>query len=217
MTRLRAARRMRGRVQIARGIKRAFDVTGAAGGLLVAAPVLASVAIAVRASLGTPVLFRQERLGLGGKKFVLYKFRTMSDARDASGNLLPDDQRLTPIGRFIRTTSLDELPQLWNVLRGEMSLVGPRPLPVKYLPRYNARQARRHEVRPGLTGWTQVHGRNANTWDEKFDLDIWYLDHWSLWVDAKVIALTVLRLLDPQHASVPEFMGNGHEPPTASA
>ncbi len=138
----------------------------------------------------------------------------MSDARDKDGNLLSDEARLTRVGRLVRSSSLDELPQLWNVLRGEMSLVGPRPLLVQYLPRYSPEQARRHEVRPGITGWTQVRGRNANSWEEKFALDLWYLDHWSLWLDAKILALTVLRVLQRQgisregHATMPEFMGN---------
>ena len=192
----------------ARQIKRAFDVVASAMGLVCASPALAMGAVAIRATLGSPALFRQERLGLHGRPFRIVKFRTMSDERDASGNLMSDEERLNWVGRFMRITSMDELPQLWNVLVGEMSLVGPRPLLVRYLPRYNAFQARRHEVRPGLTGWTQVHGRNANSWDEKFALDIWYLDHWSLWLDTKILALTVLRIFDPNHATVSEFMGN---------
>jgi sugar transferase EpsL len=209
-------------VDVARGIKRAFDVVGSAVGLVVASPILLGGALAIRWTLGPPAFFRQERLGLGGKPFRLIKFRTMSDARDRDGKLLPDEQRLNRVGRFIRSSSLDELPQLWNVLKGEMSLVGPRPLLLQYLPRYSPEQARRHSVRPGLTGWTQVHGRNANTWEEKFDLDLWYLNHWSLWVDAKVIGLTILRVIERQgitnegHATMPEFMGNA-EPTSVSS
>jgi lipopolysaccharide/colanic/teichoic acid biosynthesis glycosyltransferase len=198
----------------ARSIKRAFDVAASAVGLVVTSPVLIAGALAVRATLGPPAFFTQERVGVGGRPFRVIKFRTMSDARDKDGNLLPDEERLTGVGRFVRSSSLDELPQLWNVLRGEMSIVGPRPLLVRYLARYSPEQARRHEVRPGITGWTQVRGRNANSWEEKFALDLWYLDHWSLWLDARILALTVLRVLQRQgisregHATMPEFMGN---------
>jgi lipopolysaccharide/colanic/teichoic acid biosynthesis glycosyltransferase len=200
----------------ARAVKRALDLTFAATGLAVAAPVLVATAAAIRAT-GSPILFRQVRPGLHGKTFVLVKFRTMREANDASGKPLPDGARLTRLGRFLRTTSLDELPQLYNVLRGEMSLVGPRPLLVQYLPRYSATQARRHEVRPGITGWAQVHGRNAISWEEKFALDVWYVDHWSLWLDLRILGLTALRVLRPQgisragHATTPEFMGTPGE------
>ncbi len=163
--------------------------------LVVASPLLAVIALAVRLRLGGPVLFTQERAGLGGTTFMLYKFRTMTDTRDATGNLLPDDARLTRLGRFLRSSSLDELLELWNVARGEMALVGPRPLPVRYLPRYTATEARRHEVRPGLTGWAQVHGRNAVGWDERLALDVWYVDHRSLWLDLRIIGRTVGMVL----------------------
>jgi lipopolysaccharide/colanic/teichoic acid biosynthesis glycosyltransferase len=198
----------------ARSVKRAFDVAASVAGLIATSPLLMAGALAVRATLGRPAFFRQERLGLHGRTFRVVKFRTMSDARDKDGNLLPDEARLNRVGRFVRSSSLDEIPQLWNVLRGEMSLVGPRPLLVQYLARYNSEQARRHSVRPGITGWTQITGRNANSWDEKFALDLWYLDHWSLWLDAKILALTALRVLQRQgivhegHATMPEFMGN---------
>lgn len=163
--------------------------------LVLLSPLLLLVALVIRLSLGTPILFRQQRPGLNGQPFMLLKFRTMADRRDTAGRLLPDAQRLTPIGRFLRSTSLDELPELINVLRGEMSLVGPRPLLMAYLPRYNAQQARRHEVRPGITGWAQVNGRNALSWDEKFTLDVWYVDHVSLALDIKILALTVWKVL----------------------
>lgn len=198
----------------ARSVKRAFDVAASVVGLVATSPLLIGGALAVRATLGPPAFFRQERIGLHGRIFRVIKFRTMSDARDEGGRLLPDEARLNRVGRFVRSSSLDEFPQLWNVLRGEMSLVGPRPLLVQYLARYSPEQARRHEVRPGITGWTQVTGRNANSWDEKFALDLWYLDHWSLWLDAKILALTALRVLQRQgivhegHATMPEFMGN---------
>ena len=195
------------------GIKRAFDVAAAAVGLVVLSPVLAGVALAVRLRLGAPVLFRQERPGLHGRPFIMLKFRTMTDARDAAGRLLPDAERLTPLGRLLRSTSLDELPELWNVLRGDMSLVGPRPLLVRYLDRYTPEQARRHEVRPGLTGWAQVNGRNALTWEEKFALDVWYVDHASLALDLKILLLTLRRVLAREgisaagEATMPEFTG----------
>jgi sugar transferase EpsL len=172
------------------------------------------VAICVRLKLGSPVLFLQERSGLYGKPFTLIKFRTMTAARDATGVLLPDAERLTGFGLFLRNTSLDELPELWNVLRGDMSLVGPRPLLVQYLNRYTAEQMRRHEVRPGITGWAQVNGRNALSWEERFALDVWYVDHWSLWLDLKIIALTMLKILrregisQPGQATMQEFMGS---------
>jgi sugar transferase EpsL len=145
--------------------------------------------------IGSPVLFRQQRPGLHGKLFEMVKFRTMTDARDDSGKLFPDDVRLTKFGKFLRSTSLDELPELWNVLKGDMSLVGPRPLLVEYLPLYSAEQARRHDVKPGITGWAQVNGRNAISWEEKFNLDVWYVDHHSLWLDIKILFLTIKKVL----------------------
>jgi sugar transferase EpsL len=189
--------------------KRAFDIAAAAAGLCFLSPVILAASVAVRARMGAPILFRQRRPGLQGHPFTLIKFRTMTG--DAT---LPDAVRLTTVGRLLRATSLDELPQLWNVLRGDMSLVGPRPLLMQYLPRYTAEQARRHDVRPGMTGWAQVNGRNALTWDEKFALDVWYVDHWSLWLDAKILALTALRVFQHRgissegHATMPEFMGS---------
>lgn len=198
----------------ARWGKRLLDLIVALTALIVLAPVLAVLALLVRAKLGAPVLFRQTRPGLHGKPFTLYKFRTMTDARDAQGNLLPDAERLTPFGRFLRSTSLDELPELWNVLKGDMSLVGPRPLLMQYLDRYTPEQARRHEVRPGITGWAQVNGRNALSWDEKFRLDVWYVDNMSLWLDLRIVALTVWKILkregisQPGQATMEEFMGN---------
>jgi lipopolysaccharide/colanic/teichoic acid biosynthesis glycosyltransferase len=169
-------------------------VVGSGVGLILLAPVFLGVAAAVRLSLGSPVLFRQTRPGLGGKPFEMLKFRTMRDAHDARGNPLPDAERLTPLGRFLRATSLDELPELVNVLRGEMSLVGPRPLLMEYLPLYTPEQARRHEVRPGITGWAQVNGRNALSWEEKFRLDVWYVDHRSFWLDLRILARTVAKV-----------------------
>ncbi|MEJ5310881.1 MAG: sugar transferase [Anaerolineae bacterium] len=193
-------------------LKRLFDLLMTIPALLFLAPFLLALAFLVRLKLGAPVLFRQQRPGLHGKPFTLYKFRTMTDARDAQGALLPDAQRLTPFGRFLRSTSLDELPEFFNVLKGDMSLVGPRPLLMQYLDRYTPEQARRHEVRPGISGWAQVNGRNALTWEEKFALDVWYVDHVSLWLDLKIIALTVWKLLTregithPGEATMAEFM-----------
>ncbi len=194
-------------------IKRSIDIFGAAGGLLVLAPAAALSALAVRCSIGSPILFKQQRPGRNGKPFVLFKFRTMLDTVDADGKPLSDDARLTKTGKMLRALSLDELPQLWNVLRGEMSLVGPRPLLMQYLTRYTPRQARRHEVLPGITGWAQVHGRNALTHEQKFELDVWYVENWSVHLDAQVLWLTLSTLLRrsgiaaPQHATMPEFMG----------
>lgn len=193
--------------------KRAIDRALAGALLVTLSPVMAATALAIRVSMGSPVLFRQRRPGLHGRPFELVKFRTMTDARDASGAPLPDGRRLTRVGQLIRTTSLDELPQLWNVVRGEMSLVGPRPLLMEYLSRYTSEQARRHDVLPGITGWTQINGRNALQWEAKFALDVWYVDHWSLWLDAKILALTAAALLDRSgisqegHATMPVFMG----------
>jgi lipopolysaccharide/colanic/teichoic acid biosynthesis glycosyltransferase len=182
-------------------LKQCIDRLAAGVGLLCLAPVMAATALLIRVTMGGPVLFRQVRPGRGGRLFLLYKFRTMLDANGADGNPLPDGQRLTRTGRFLRATSLDELPQLWNVLRGDMSLVGPRPLLVEYLPRYSAEQARRHDVLPGITGWAQVNGRNALGWDERFRLDVWYVDHWSLALDARILALTLLRVVQRQGIS----------------
>ncbi len=176
-------------------MKRFFDLLASAIGLLILALPLALLAWQVCRKLGSPVLFTQVRPGLHGRPFRMVKFRTMTDARDASGALLPDAQRLTPFGLFLRASSLDELPELWNVLRGEMSLVGPRPLLVEYLPLYSPEQARRHEVRPGITGWAQVNGRNAISWADKFALDVWYVDHHSLWLDLRILWLTVRKVL----------------------
>ena len=195
-------------------MKRLFDLLASAMGLLVLALPLALLAWQVRRKLGSPVLFTQERPGLHGKPFRMVKFRTMTDARDASGALLPDAQRLTPFGRFLRASSLDELPELWNVLRGEMSLVGPRPLLMEYLPLYSPEQARRHEVRPGITGWAQVNGRNAISWADKFALDVWYVDHRSLWLDMRILWLTVRKVLlrdgisAAGEATMPRFEGD---------
>ncbi len=193
--------------------KRILDLLFTLPALLLLAPVLAILALLVRMKLGSPVLFRQQRPGLHGKPFTLYKFRTMTNARDAAGNLLSDTERLTPFGRFLRSTSLDELPELFNVLQGEMSLVGPRPLLMHYLSRYTPEQMRRHEVRPGISGWAQVNGRNGLSWEEKFALDVWYVDHMSLWLDGKIIVLTVWKILKREgisqqgHATMEEFHG----------
>ena len=176
-------------------MKRLFDITAAAIALLLLALPLLALTWLVRRKLGRPAFFRQVRPGLHGKPFEMVKLRSMTDARRPDGALLPDADRLTPFGRFLRASSLDELPGLWNVLKGDMSLVGPRPLLVEYLPLYSPEQARRHEVRPGITGWAQVNGRNAIGWDDKFKLDVWYVDHRSLWLDLKILWLTVKKVL----------------------
>jgi|SRR5690554_452792 len=176
-------------------LKRLFDIVAGGLGLLLLAPVLALVALLICRKLGAPVFFRQTRPGLNGKPFEMIKFRTMLDATDKHGNPLPDDQRMTPFGSFLRATSLDELPELWNVLKGDMSLVGPRPLLMEYLPLYSKEQFRRHEVRPGVTGWAQVNGRNAISWEDKFKLDVWYVDNQSFWLDLKILFLTVKKVL----------------------
>lgn len=192
--------------------KQLFDRSAAAVGLVAVAPVLGVTAVAIRATLGSPVLFRQVRPGLGGRPFELIKFRTMRDGPE------PDAERLTAFGRFLRASSLDELPQLINVVRGELSLVGPRPLLTRYLPRYSPAQARRHDVLPGMTGWAQINGRNALSWPEKFALDTWYVDHWSLALDARILLLTARRVLQRSgvaqagHATMPEFMGEAPQP-----
>jgi sugar transferase EpsL len=196
--------------------KRTLDLLLVIPALLVLSPVLGSVALLVRFKLGSPVLFCQLRPGLHGKPFTLFKFRTMTDARDSAGNLLPDAERLTGFGKFLRASSLDELPELWNVLKGEMSLVGPRPLLMEYLDRYTPEQARRHEVRPGLTGWAQVNGRNALTWEEKFALDCWYVDNLGLKVDFEIIVLTIVHLIKregishPGQATMNKFTGSSN-------
>ena len=200
--------------------KRVVDVVGAGAAIVVLSPVLAGTALGVRWKLGKPVLFVQERGGLNGSSFRLMKFRTLRDACDASGQPLPDAERLTSFGNRLRALSLDELPGLFNVVRGDMSLVGPRPLVAIYLPRYNARQARRHDVRPGLTGWTQVNGRNSLTWEEKFDLDVWYVDHVSFALDVKILLRTVSEVLRPRgiasadHATMEEFVGDAAATPS---
>ena len=176
-------------------MKRLFDLLAASLALLLLAMPLLALAWLIRRKLGSPVLFRQVRPGLHGKPFTMVKFRTMTDERGPDGALLPDAQRLTPFGRFLRSSSLDELPELWNVLRGEMSLVGPRPVLMEYLPLYTPEQARRHEVRPGITGWAQVNGRNAISWDDKFALDVWYVDHRNLWLDVQSLWRTVRKVL----------------------
>ncbi|MGE0493809.1 MAG: sugar transferase [Vulcanimicrobiota bacterium] len=194
--------------------KRLFDLVAAGLGLILLSPVLAGLALLVRQRLGSPVLFRQQRPGKDGKIFELVKFRSMTDERDPSGQLYPDERRLTPFGQFLRSTSLDELPELINVLKGEMSLVGPRPLLVKYLERYNDFQRRRLEVRPGITGWAQVNGRNATDWNERFRQDVYYIDHMSLALDLKILFMTVKAVVVREgisregHATMPEFLGD---------
>ena len=176
-------------------IKRLFDILASALGLLLLSPVIALVAWQISRKLGSPVLFRQVRPGLHGKPFEMVKFRSMRDAVDANGNPLPDAERMTPFGSFLRSSSLDELPELWNVLKGDMSLVGPRPLLMEYLPLYSAEQYRRHAARPGVTGWAQINGRNALGWGDKFKLDVWYVDNQSFWLDLKIIFLTLKKVV----------------------
>lgn len=176
-------------------LKRAFDIAASASALVVLSPVLAITAHKVKKELGSPVLFRQTRPGLHGKPFEMIKFRTMRDATDKEGNALPDSERLTDFGKKLRASSLDELPELWNVLKGDMSLVGPRPLLMEYLPLYNAEQAKRHNVRPGVTGYAQVNGRNSLSWEDKFKLDTWYVEHQSLWLDMKILLKTVKKVI----------------------
>lgn len=194
-------------------MKRAFDILVSSTLLVLLAPVLTMLYLLVRWQLGNPVLFRQTRPGKQARPFEMMKFRTMRDASDRKGHLLPDAERLTPFGRVLRSSSLDELPELWNVMKGDMSLVGPRPLLMEYLPLYTAEQARRHDVRPGITGWAQVNGRNALSWEEKFKLDVWYVDNQSIWLDMKIIALTVAKVLSRSgiaadgEATMPRFTG----------
>ncbi|MBK9034484.1 MAG: sugar transferase [Myxococcales bacterium] len=197
-------------------LKRAIDVAGATVALTLGAPIMAATALAVARELGRPVLFRQVRPGRDGRPFTLVKFRTMRDATDRAGRPLPDGERLSRFGQRLRATSLDELPQFWNVLKGDMSLVGPRPLLTQYLPLYSAEQARRHDVKPGITGWAQVNGRNALSWDDKFALDVWYVDHASLALDLRILIATVRAALARDgishgaEATMPPFTGAGH-------
>jgi sugar transferase EpsL len=197
--------------------KRIFDILLMLVLSPVLVPVLLLITVIVAVFLGAPVIFTQERAGYKGRPFTLYKFRSMTNARDRHGNLLPDEKRLTAFGRFLRASSLDELPELWNVLRGEMSIIGPRPLLVSYLPRYNPEQARRHDVLPGITGWAQVNGRNNVSWEIKFALDVWYVDHWSVWLDLSILFKTVVKVFTreginmPGNATAQEFMGTPPE------
>lgn len=197
-------------------VKFILDRVIAAITLLLFSPVLLIIAVAIYLRMGSPVFFTQPRPGKDGRIFTFYKFRTMTNERDTNGNLLPDGQRLTTFGKFLRQSSLDELPQLWNVLKGDMSFVGPRPLLVQYIDRYTLEQARRHEVKPGITGWAQINGRREldGNWEEKFRLDIWYVDNWSLWLDLKILLLTVLKVVQQEgisqqgHATGEEFKGS---------
>jgi len=194
--------------------KRIFDLILTSLGLIVLSPIIVLTAILVRIFLGTPVLFRQTRPGYKGTPFTVYKFRTMTDTRDAQGNLLSDDIRLTRFGKFLRSISLDELPELFNILRGEMSLVGPRPLLMEYLPLYSPEQMRRHDVHPGLTGWAQINGRNAIDWPTRFALDVWYVDHWSFWLDIEILFMSLWKVVQreginqPGQATIEYFKGN---------
>jgi len=194
-------------------MKRLMDLIVSGIALILLAPLIIVIALLVRYKLGSPVIFKQKRPGLHGKPFYLYKFRTMTEERDEKGELLPDHLRLTPFGQFLRKYSLDELPQLFNVLKGDISLVGPRPLLMEYLELYTPEQARRHEVKPGITGWAQVNGRNAISWEEKFELDVWYVDHQSFWLDLKILFLTVIKVLKSEgishegHVTMEKFTG----------
>ena len=194
--------------------KRFFDLILTIPGLIILSPLILIIAVLVRIKHGSPIVFSQVRPGYHGKLFTLRKFRTMTEVRDPQGNLLPDEARLTALGRFLRASSLDELPELLNVLKGEMSLVGPRPLLVQYLERYSVEQARRHDVLPGMTGWAQINGRNAITWEDKFKLDVWYMDHWSLLLDIQILVQTLVKVIkregisQPGHATAEEFMGS---------
>jgi sugar transferase EpsL len=194
--------------------KRIFDLIATVLGLLLLSPIIILIALLVRIFLGTPILFRQQRSGFRGRPFYIYKFRSMTEARDINGNLLPDSARLTSFGRSLRLLSLDELPELFNILRGDMSMVGPRPLIMEYLPLYSPEQMRRHDVHPGLTGWAQVNGRNAIDWPTRFALDVWYVDHWSFWLDLKIFFMTLWKVIkrenvnQPGHATIEHFAGN---------
>jgi sugar transferase EpsL len=193
--------------------KRLFDIISSAAGLIIFSPLLAVLAVLVHLKIGSPIIFRQQRPGLKGQAFIIYKFRTMTDQRDESGILLPDEQRLPAFGRFLRSTSFDELPELFNVLKGDMSIVGPRPLMMKYLGRYSPEQARRHDVKPGITGWAQINGRNAISWEDKFKLDVWYVDNRTFWLDIKIIFRSAWMVLARKditqqgRATMDEFMG----------
>lgn len=193
--------------------KRPFDFFAALSFLMLFWPLVLVLAVVIKGKLGSPIFFQQQRPGLESKPFTIYKFRTMTDAQDAHGNLLPDGERLTPFGRFLRSSSLDELPELWNVLKGEMSLVGPRPLLMQYLPLYTPEQMRRHDVRPGITGWAQINGRNALSWEEKFELDVWYVDNHTFWLDIKIILMTIVKIVkresinQPGQATIRPFEG----------
>ena len=199
--------------------KRAFDIISVLIGLILLSPLLLVVAAIVRIKLGSPMIFKQQRPGLHGNAFCMYKFRTMTDARDTDGNLMHDEERLPAFGKFLRSTSLDELPELFCVLKGDMSLIGPRPLMMKYLPRYTPEQARRHEVKPGITGWAQVNGRNVISWEEKFQLDVWYVDNWDLWIDFKILLKTFTSVFQREgitqrgHVTAEEFMGTEQKEP----
>jgi sugar transferase EpsL len=194
--------------------KRIFDLVIATLGLIILSPIILLTAVFVRIFLGTPILFRQTRPGYKAKPFTVYKFRTMTDARDAQGNPLPDELRLTRFGQFLRASSIDELPELFSILRGEMSFIGPRPLLMEYLPLYSAEQMRRHDVYPGLTGWAQVNGRNAVDWQTRFALDVWYVDHWSFWLDIKIVFMSLWKVIkregisQPGQATMDYFKGN---------
>lgn len=198
-------------------VKRGFDLLVSTLSLLILSPLLVITSLAVLLSYGLPILFRQKRPGYREKPFTIYKFRTMVDEYDSRGNLLPDERRLNWLGRVLRASSIDELPELFNVFKGEMSIVGPRPLLMQYLERYNPEQARRHEVLPGITGWAQINGRNAITWEDKFRYDVWYIDNWSFWLDLKIIGLTIWKTLlreginQPGHISASEFMGSDNQ------
>jgi len=176
-------------------LKLLFDIIVSLTLIILLVPLILFIALLIWVTMGRPILFRQRRVGYQGQVFTIYKFRTMTEERDENGNLLPDEQRLTRFGRFLRETSLDELPELFNVLKGDMSLVGPRPLLVEYLPYYTPEERKRHNMRPGITGWAQVNGRNAITWDQKLALDVWYVDNWSLWLDFKIILMTIIKVI----------------------
>ena len=194
-------------------VKRLVDILVVVPSVIILSSLLIFIGILVRMAIGSPILFKQVRPGLHGRPFTIYKFRTMTDKRDGDGNLLPDGERLTRLGRFLRKTSMDELPELFNVVKGDMSIVGPRPLLMQYLDRYTFEQARRHEVKPGLTGWAQINGRNAISWEDKFKLDVWYVDHQSFWLDLKIIGMTIIKVLKRDgisqdgQATMEEFRG----------
>jgi sugar transferase EpsL len=209
--------------RISRALKRGLDVVVSAFGLVLLSPVLGAVTVLVWLAMGRPILFRQQRPGYNGVPFLALKFRSMTDQCDGQGRLLPDGERITRLGAFLRRSSLDEMVQLWNVLREDMSLVGPRPLLMQYLDRYTPEQARRHSVRPGITGWAQVNGRNDLPWEQKLALDVWYVDHWSLWLDLRILGITVWKVLKGEgiaaegSATMPEFTGTAATPPSERA